>query len=211
MSKVKLTPYMHEAGDDEVRAAELFARDLMRGDPLQGTRGCSAEDAAQAGVDALQVDLHQLAVDLFAARLEAWSEGCREARSPRGRIEDHALLRCPECCSEAVNSGDQSGKVRCGNCGERFGRGEAYVRVDEAEAFAVAPRWRRLKVLTPDADELARLFSEEGEEYDMSPLEAIPSRMERLLDELDAVVETGSSLTLYRDWGGDDCRPGRRR
>jgi ribosomal protein L37AE/L43A len=138
MSKSKIAQYIQDAGGDEVRAAELFARDLMRGDPSKLHSGYTAENAARAGVDAFDIDLHQLATDLLAARLEAWSEGRREAGPSGGKIEDHAPLHCPECSSEEVDSEDQQGEVRCGNCGERFERGEVYVTIADAEAFAAA-------------------------------------------------------------------------
>jgi transcription elongation factor Elf1 len=202
MSKSKIAQYMQDAGGDEVRAAELVARDLMRGDPSKLKSGYTAENAARAGLDALDLDLHQIATDLLTARLEAWSEGRSEMALSGREIEDHAVLRCPECCSEEVDPEDQQGEVRCGNCGERFERGEVYVTVADAEAFAAARGRRRMKVLTPGADELPTPFAEEGEEYEVTPLEAIPPRVERLLDELDAVVEPGATLTLARDWEG---------
>lgn len=59
-----------------------------------------------------------------------------------------------------------------------------------------------MKVLTPGADELPAPLVENEKEYELTPLEAIPPPMERLLDELDAVVEPGATLTLARDWEG---------
>lgn len=202
MCKSKLANYLKDAGGDRVQATELFARDLMRGDPSTLKDGFTAENAARAAIEALNVDLQELATDLLTARLEAWSEGCRDAGATDLKVEDHALLRCPECCSEvALDADDQGSELRCDNCGERFERGAAYVSVADVEGMVAARSGRRrLKVLTPGADELPGPFAEEGEEYEITPLEAIPPRMERLLDELDAVVEPGATLTLARDW-----------
>ena len=45
-------------------------------------------------------------------------------------------LRCPECCSPEVAYGKRGGRLRCGNCGARFERGEALISLADAEAYA---------------------------------------------------------------------------
>jgi hypothetical protein len=134
----------------------------------------------------------------------------------RPRIEDIALFRCPACFSEELNpeQGESGDRLRCGNCNESLERGEAVVRVDDAEGFAFQlaaaalqsasasqlSELVRLTVLTPSADELPGPFGEDEE--DASPLEEIPAWLWPRLKELDALLNGSPRLTLARDWEG---------
>lgn len=45
-------------------------------------------------------------------------------------------FRCPDCASPEVALIDRGSHFECGNCGATFGRGEAYVTVADADAYA---------------------------------------------------------------------------
>lgn len=192
------TRYLRAAANDPVRAAELLARDLARGDKRVCREGHSADAAISAAMNVLGVDSTELSTELLTARLEAWQEG----RSDMRLDDDSVVLRCPECCSELGGiSSSRSGRLACGNCGTLIARSEAYVSVADAEGASICGQGRcgenRMKLKTPSRDELPGPF---GEDPDLSPVGEVPAPVRCRIRELERIAAPTSTLWLARDY-----------
>ncbi|MBS1893605.1 MAG: hypothetical protein JST59_20080 [Actinobacteria bacterium] len=100
-------------------------------------------------------------------------------------------LRCPDCLSPEVGpqADGPAGRLRCGNCGGRFERDEAFVSVAEAES--------RLPAAVPD-----ELFEFDAERA-LAELEDLGGRLWAVepdadADELNRLLDAAQTITVIR-------------